>query len=376
MYNNPDPTNSVAFSAYARRCLTHTTQKIDSSSHLLLPLTSHSTQSTTKRYNIRIITFVSPILPVTTIAKQKLSRIMRLSFSLLSLYSMVASSEAFTPTSQIVNKSCGCTSTTLFGAFDKRNKQADLLKKMADAKKQRELDGGEAVPVTTEAKGKAKDKLSDEEMKKQNDLKRFQELLDSEAATVNYNIGGDNYKTQQQEEEDIDAGQKGADRLFEGDPAPVEPFEDLLTFSTGNALGKNGASRVVPWLNKNLSKQTDFLIVVTDPREKSSELRSALKNMSMLLTPEILSRLIVINADSPGETRRFLKKNDIDNINVYCDEKREWMRQYTVLGEKRWAMCSMVLKDGRVAKLVRELDVELVTQVIKSSIKSMKMESS
>ena len=297
---------------------------------------------------------------------------MRLSFSLLSLYSMVASSEAFAPTSQIVNKSCGCTSTTLFGAFNKRNKQADLLKKMADAKKQRQVDSGEAVPVTTEVKGK----LSDEEMKKQNDLKRFQELLDSEGATVNYSIGGDNYKTQQQEEEDLDAGQKGADRLFEGDPAPVEPFEDLLSSTTGNALGKNGALRVVPWLNKNLSKQTDFLIVVTDPREKSNELRSAMKNMSLGMPPEILSRLIVINSDSPGETRRFLKNNGIDNINVYCDEKREWMRQYTVLGEKRWAMCSMVLKDGRVAKLVRELDVELVTPVIKSSIKSMKMESS
>jgi len=285
---------------------------------------------------------------------------------------MVATSEAFAPTSQIVNKSCGCTSTTLFGAFNKGNKQAALMKKMADAKKQREIDSGEAVPEPTEAKDKAQDKLSDEEMKKQNDLKRFQELLDSEAATVNYNIGGGNYQTQQQEEEDLDAGQKGADRLFEGDPAPVEPFEDLLNFTTGNALCKKGASKVVPWLDKSLSKQSDFLIVVTDPREKSSELRSALKNMSMLLTPDILSRLIVINADSPGETRRFLKKNDIDNINVYCDEKREWMRQYTVLGENRWAMCSMVLKDGRVEKLVRELDVELATQVIKSFVKSMK----
>jgi hypothetical protein len=221
-----------------------------------------------------------------------------------------------------------------------------------------------------------KGRLSDEELKKQNDLRRFQELLDSEATTANYNIGGDNYKTQQQEEEDIDAGQRGIDRLFEGDPAPVERFEDLINHTTGNALGKNGASRVVPWLNKNSSKQKDFLIVLSDPREKSSELRSALKNMSKMLTTDVLSRLIVINADSPGENRRFLRKNDIDNINVYSDEKREWMREYTVLGETRWAMCAMVLHDGRVEKIVRELDVELATQVIKSSIKSLKMDSS
>lgn len=287
---------------------------------------------------------------------------------------MMVMMEAFAPTSQLMNTNYEYTSTNLYGAFNKGNKQAALMKKMADAKKQREIedDGIDAPPAVVETKGR----LSDEELKKQNDLRRFQELLDSEATTANYNIGGDNYKTQQQEEEDIDAGQRGIDRLFEGDPAPVERFEDLINHTTGNALGKNGASRVVPWLNKNSSKQKDFLIVLSDPREKSSELRSALKNMSKMLTTDVLSRLIVINADSPGENRRFLRKNDIDNINVYSDEKREWMREYTVLGETRWAMCAMVLHDGRVEKIVRELDVELATQVIKSSIKSLKMDSS
>jgi len=288
---------------------------------------------------------------------------------------MVAMMEAFAPTSQLMNINCGYTSTSLYGAFNKGNKQADLMKKMANAKKQRETtddDGTYAPPVAADTKGR----LSDEELKKQNDLKRFQELLDSEATTANYDIGGSNYKTQQQEEEDIDAGQRGIDRLFEGDPAPVERFEDLINHTTGNALGKNGASRVVPWLNKSASKQRDFLIVVSDPREKSSELRSAIKNMSKLLTADVLSRLIVINADSPGENRKFLRKNEIDNINIYCDEKREWMREYTVLGETRWAMCAMVLHDGRVEKIVRELDVELATQVIKSSVKSLKMDSS
>lgn len=129
-------------------------------------------------------------------------------------------------------------------------------------------------------------------------------------------------------------------------------------------------------VEQDSSKQRDFLIVLSDPREKSSELRSAINNMSKLLTADVLSRLIVINADSPGENRKFLRKNEIDNINIYCDEKREWMREYTVLGETRWAMCAMVLHDGRVEKIVRELDVELATQVIKSSVKSLKMDSS
>lgn len=105
----------------------------------------------------------------------------------------------------------------------------------------------------------------------------------------------------------------------------------------------------------------------SDPRAKSSELRAALKNIAKLVPAAILSKMIVINADSSGENRKFLKKNDIENMNIYTDEKREWMKEYTVLGEDRWSMCMMVLKNGRVDKLVRELDVELATQVIKSA---------
>lgn len=269
------------------------------------------------------------------------------------------------------------TATTLFGALNRKNKQADLLKKMEEAKRQREMKETEEEGHETMAKSpdKVKGRISDEEIKKQNDLKRFQELLDSESSTVNYDIAGSNYKTQQQEEEEMEAGFRGVDRIFEGDPAPVEVFENLVNFSTGNALGKNGASRIVPWLNKSVTKQGDFLIVITDPRETSSELRSTMKTISKFLPNDMLSRLIVINADTAAENRRFLSKNQIQNISIYCDEKREWMREYTVLGEKRWAMCLMVLKDGRVEKLVRELDVELAPDVIMTCVNSLKMEN-
>jgi len=255
----------------------------------------------------------------------------------------------------------------LFGAFNKGNKQAALMAKMAEAKKQRQKEDGGIIEEEEPSLSPGKKKiLSDTEMKRQNDLKRFEQLLDSESLTVNYDISGGNYQTKSQEEEDVDAGVRGVDRLFEGDPAPTEPFEDLINFTTDKALGKNGASRVVPWLNKSSSKHNDFLIVVADPRGKSSELRTAIKNISKLVPAGTLSNMIVINADSPGENRRFLKKNEINNISIYSDEKREWMREYTVLGENRWAMCMMVLTEGRVDKLVREVDVELATQVIKS----------
>ncbi len=96
--------------------------------------------------------------------------------------------------------------TSLTGAFNKRNKQGDLMKKMKEAKRQREISEG----VTTEAtnpSGEKKIRKSDEEVRKENDLKRFEQLLNSESATINYDIDGNsgNYLNKKQEEEEVNA---------------------------------------------------------------------------------------------------------------------------------------------------------------------------
>ena len=164
---------------------------------------------------------------------------------------------------------------------------------------------------------------------------------------------------------------KGLDRIFEGDPAKEEPFQDLVRVENGNALGEAATKRLLPWLNKNSAKQMDYLVIVSDPRPKSSELRTAMRKM-VKLPPDILSNLIVINADTPAENRRHLKKEGIKTVDVFCDEKREWMREYSALGEERWAMCMFVVSDGRVVKVVRELDVDSVSPVIQNAVKSFK----
>lgn len=165
---------------------------------------------------------------------------------------------------------------------------------------------------------------------------------------------------------------RGVDRLFEGDPAKTLPFEDLVMIENENALGEAGAKRLIPWLNKSSSKHLDYLVILSDPRPKSTEMRSSMKNLSSL-SPEIKSRMIVINADTPAENRRYLKKQGISDLNIFCDEKREWMREYTTLGEKRWAMCMFIVADGRVQKLVRDIDGVAVTKVIQNAIKSLKL---
>ncbi len=188
--------------------------------------------------------------------------------------------------------SSSSSSTVLFGAFHKRNKQADLMKKMQQAKEERE-----------EKQPEEKKELSDEEIKERNDRKRFEELLNREGVTANnYDYGvGDNYLTKEQEEEDMTASQRGVDRLFEGDPAPTAPFEDLTHMTTENALSKKGTKRLLPWLSGNTK---DYLIIISDPRAKSLYMRKVYKQLTASLSEQLKQRLIFINADTPAENRK------------------------------------------------------------------------
>jgi len=98
--------------------------------------------------------------------------------------------------------------TALFmGSFNKRrNKQAELMKKMELAKKQkqeREGDGKGEQDATS-----ASTKMTSDEIKARNDRKRFDELLNRESVTHMSELGGGSYLTSKQEEEDMDAACK------------------------------------------------------------------------------------------------------------------------------------------------------------------------
>ena len=82
-----------------------------------------------------------------------------------------------------------------------RNKQAELAKKMALAKKQKDGVPGEAKGVT---KG---EKLSAKEMKEKNDRLRFEELLQKQTTSLN-SVSSDGYLNKQQEDEEIRAYSK------------------------------------------------------------------------------------------------------------------------------------------------------------------------
>lgn len=100
------------------------------------------------------------------------------------------------------------------------------------------------------------------------------------------------------------ASDRGVDQLFEGDPAPTDCFEELVSIKSENAIGKTGADRLVPWLRKNPNRRSEYLAILTDPRKNSPELRQTIKRLSVDLPEDVLDRLIVVNADTPAENRR------------------------------------------------------------------------
>lgn len=174
-----------------------------------------------------------------------------------------------------------------------KNKQAALAQKLKLAREQKD----DTAQEEQELSEVSISSLSDAELKKKNDQLRFEQLLNQEASNVLNNYSSDGYLSKEQEEEEIVAARRGVDRLFEGDPAPYDVFESLVDVQSNEALGLHGAKQVIP--NPN-----DFLIVLTDPRFKSDELRDTIKAISVDLPAELRKKLIIINADSSAENRR------------------------------------------------------------------------
>ena len=121
-------------------------------------------------------------------------REVRRCFLALWLCSVVAC--AFVPVTRPIMCQVSTTTTSLQMAKKMKNKQAEMAKKMADAKKQ--TTGGE-TPV--DASGTAI--LSAQEMKEQNDRLRFKDLLETQGSSVFSDYSSDGYLNRKQEEEEI-----------------------------------------------------------------------------------------------------------------------------------------------------------------------------
>jgi len=272
-------------------------------------------------------------------------------------------------------------STSLQGMKrNKFSKQQELAAKMEEAKRLREQgDGGVTAEENTKEAAPSNDnnaQLSDKEIKERNDRQRFADMLENSMTSSSGDLGDGYYLTVEQENENAEAVFKGINRLYEGDPAPSSPFTELLNIDNGEPLGQGGMKRLVPWEGSRSASSSDFMIVVTDPRPKSVELRTAMKRLAGALSADMLAKCVVINTDTPAENRRFVKKNfsedsGADKMTVLTDEKMDWMREYTALGEKRFSISMFILKEGRCEKIAREVEAESMTETVKNAIRGM-----
>lgn len=95
---------------------------------------------------------------------------------------------------------------TTLGMAKSINKQADLMKKLKEAKQQAKESSGETDDEP--APPAEKTKLSANEIKERNDRLRFQQLLEEGGTSMLNDYSSDGYLNRQQEEEEISAARK------------------------------------------------------------------------------------------------------------------------------------------------------------------------
>ena len=187
-----------------------------------------------------------------------------------------------------------------------RNKQAEMAKKMELAKKQKDR--------LVETDGQHDDKL-------ESDRLLFAELLAKSSPPPAITSQPTNPQSERKSTENTrnkpkvkakdvkrkkkaHGSQDAAEEpqhdvpLQQGDTAKRRHFESLLETSQ-KPLGAAGAAQLVPWVPPYL---TNYLVIVADPRRQSGDLRQRIQYLTLNLSPEILSQVIVITADSHEET--------------------------------------------------------------------------
>ena len=94
------------------------------------------------------------------------------------------------------------------------------------------------------------------------------------------------------------------DRLFEGDNAPTEPFQNLVSVKKELPLGERGMKQLIPWLGNN--SEEDYLIVIADPRDESIELRTIMQRLDSggKGSKIPLNKVVIVNSDTTSVNRR------------------------------------------------------------------------
>mmetsp|Transcript_10313 Transcript_10313/g.14795 ORF Transcript_10313/g.14795 Transcript_10313/m.14795 type:complete len:100 (+) Transcript_10313:211-510(+) len=95
-----------------------------------------------------------------------------------------------------------------------------------------------------------------------------------------------------------------------------------------------------------------------------------MKKLSLGLPSHIIENMIVINSDTPGENRKWMRRNNVSNLRIYSDEKMNWMKTYTMHGIEGLSIAIFIIADERVHKIAREVHgsetMEKLTNMVRS----------
>jgi len=291
-----------------------------------------------------------------------------------------------------------------------KNKQAELAKKMALAKKQQNVVEGSSSSKADQEPvlgDQEKPSMTDEQRKLEEDRARFAQLL-RESKVVNPNPyesdrdGEDSIRVQsprpmpkvaarvgelrarksKARAKDMNRRKKETSKneavkeededkpLQEGDVARRGDFETLISRESSAPLGPIDAARLVPWVPPFVA---DYMVIVADPRAQSGDLRKTIQYLTSNTSPDILERVIAISSDGVVETTSWLNRSKVDTpIKIFSDRNWEWMRRYSaVVSDGRWAMSLLVIdSSGVLRKVLTNVDPSKSSQLVNDAVKS------
>eukprot|EP00546_Thalassionema_frauenfeldii_P008799 CAMPEP_0178909016 /NCGR_PEP_ID=MMETSP0786-20121207/8253_1 /TAXON_ID=186022 /ORGANISM="Thalassionema frauenfeldii, Strain CCMP 1798" /LENGTH=274 /DNA_ID=CAMNT_0020581001 /DNA_START=261 /DNA_END=1085 /DNA_ORIENTATION=+ len=160
-------------------------------------------------------------------------------------------------------------------------------------------------------------------------------------------------------------------------------FESLIDIGTNKQLGNIGAAQLVPWVPPFLN---DCLIVFSDPRSNSGDLRQAITYISSAYSTldekekkMITNEVIFITADSAAEIQSWFKRSKLASppFRIFSDPQLEWMSQYSDLdgneqGNNPWTISMITFDtDGEVCQRSQNVDTSHAKQLVLDTMKEM-----
>ena len=147
-------------------------------------------------------------------------------------------------------------------------------------------------------------------------------------------------------------------------------FEDLIDLETSQRLGPINAAQLIPWVPPYLK---DCLVVFTDPRTSSGDLRQTFKYLSSALDDrdsngKYNDQVMFVCTESVKEMKSWLRRSNIERpLRVFSDPEMKFLSAYDLIGSEtdyRWSMSMLVFDtDGKKPKVFRDVDPTYASQM-------------